>query len=113
MSTSLLCSTLQDISIPQPKYPSQYKWSALLGAPRLERKTLLFFRGDVGKQKGPGYSRGIRQKLYHLSTSEKWQDKYNILIGDQDDIPGDYSKGLASSRYCLVAPGGYQVMNHG
>ena len=51
---------LQDLIIPAFKPPAQVASSPLLGGPVLERKHLLFFRGDVGLHRLPNYSRGIR-----------------------------------------------------
>lgn len=34
-----------------------------------------------------------------------WAAHHNILIGDRDDIAGDYSELLTRSKFCLVAPG--------
>ncbi|KAI8471681.1 MAG: hypothetical protein J3K34DRAFT_506016 [Monoraphidium minutum] len=62
-------------------------------------------RGDVGKQRLPAYSRGIRQRLYQLAREQQWRARYNVSIGDEGDVPGDYSTGLATSKYCLVVPG--------
>ncbi len=49
--------------------------------------------------------RGVRQRLYNLSRTHDWRTKYNISIGTRDDVPGDYSRGLATSKFCLVAAG--------
>lgn len=62
-------------------------------------------RGDVGAAREPNYSRGIRQRLHALAQTPEWKDKYRVKIGTRDQVPGDYSKGLASSKFCLVAPG--------
>jgi hypothetical protein len=95
----------KDLVVPAAKLPPMLRWSPLLGAPALPRATLLFFRGDVGKERDPRYSRGIRQAVYRLARDNGWAERYNILVGDRGDVPGDYSKLLASSKYCLVAPG--------
>lgn len=47
----------------------------------------------------------MRQTLYRLAKEGNWTDVYNIRIGDREDLPGDYSKALASSQFCLVAAG--------
>lgn len=49
--------------------------------------------------------RGIRQRLYKLWKDHDWQNKYNAMIGDGSDVPGGYSEHLASSKFCVVAPG--------
>ena len=95
----------KDLVIPSLKPPDHYKWSPLAGAPDQPKKHLLYFRGDVGKHRKPNYSRGIRQRLYNLTVTRGWTARYNISIGDRGDLPGDYSQGLASSKFCLVAPG--------
>ncbi len=47
--------------------PARIVPSPLTGAPERERNILLFFRGDVGLNRRPNYSRGIRQRLYALA----------------------------------------------
>ena len=95
----------KDLVVTSLKFPQHYRWSPLVGAPLQPKKHLLYFRGDVGKARLPHYSRGIRQKLYNLTVTRKWTARYNISIGDELDLPGDYSQELASSKFCLVAPG--------
>eukprot|EP00775_Hariotina_reticulata_P004291 gene4291-4543_t len=95
----------KDLVVPLPKFPAHFRWSPLLGAPAQKRTTLLYFRGDVGKHRLPNYSRGIRQRLYNLTVTRKWTRDFEVRIGDRSDVPGEYSLGLASSKYCLVAPG--------
>jgi hypothetical protein len=85
--------------------PAHYRWSPLLGAPPQPRETLLYFRGDVGSTRQPNYSRGIRQRLHALAQTPEWKEQYKIKIGSREEVPGDYSQGLASSKFCLVAPG--------
>jgi hypothetical protein len=96
----------QDLVVPSPKFPPHYQWSPFLGAPPQQRDTLLYFRGDVGAKRRPNYSRGIRQRLHALAQTPEWQRKFTVKIGTREEVPGDYSKGLASSKFCLVAPGG-------
>ncbi|KIZ06152.1 exostosin-like glycosyltransferase [Monoraphidium neglectum] len=105
----------KDLVIPAVKAPGQLEFSPLMGAPLLERTTLLYFRrvfgcsagrrGDVGKNRLKHYSRGIRQRLYKLALRHGWAEKYAIRIGDRADVPGDYSRHLATAKYCLVSPG--------
>lgn len=94
----------KDLVIPTLLTP-QYLASPLLGNAAQPRTTLLFFRGDFRKISEVGYSRGIRQKLRRLSMENDWLQRYNIKIGGSDEIPGDYSKLLAQSIFCLVVPG--------
>lgn len=65
----------------------------------------MLLQGDVGKHRLPNYSRGVRQQLYNLTKTLRWTEKYNIRIGDREDVPGHYSQLLASSKFCLVAAG--------
>eukprot|EP00891_Asterochloris_glomerata_P004390 jgi/Astpho2/4390/Aster-00009 len=96
----------KDLVIPAFKPPAHVASSPLLGGPVLERTHLLFFRGDVGLHRLPNYSRGIRQRLYNLSRVHNWQDTYGITIAAGEEASlGSYSKWLASSKFCLVAPG--------
>ena len=122
---------LQDMVIPAFKPPADVASSPLLGGPVLERTHLLFFRGDVGLHRLPNYSRGIRQEahaclapccrasphltpatrrcrqaLYNLSKVHQWREKHDIVIASGDvEAPGSYSEWLATSKFCLVAPG--------
>lgn len=59
----------------------------------------------MGKERLPNYSRGIRQRLAALAQTPEWKEKFKVKIGTRDEVPGDYSQGLASSMFCLVAPG--------
>ncbi|GFR49029.1 hypothetical protein Agub_g11051, partial [Astrephomene gubernaculifera] len=95
----------KDLVIPALKLPPHYSASPLLFHPPRHRPTLLFLRGDVGKTRLPNYSRGIRQRLYELGKLHDWRSRYAVLIGDGSDVPGSYSEQLASSRFCVVAPG--------
>eukprot|EP00775_Hariotina_reticulata_P012387 gene12387-12521_t len=95
----------KDLVMPSAKSPMHYRWSPLLGAPAQHRSTLLYFRGDVGKKRLHNYSRGIRQALHSAARMHNWQQLFNISIGSREELPGDYSFALATSRYCLVAPG--------
>lgn len=94
----------KDLVIPSPKFPPHYRWSPLLGAPPQPRDTLLFFRGDIGGKRTPNYSRGIRQQLHVLAQTPEWKE-LGVKIGTREEVAGDYSRGLASSKFCLVAPG--------
>jgi hypothetical protein len=38
---------------------------------------------------------------------DNWREKYNIMIGERGNYPGDYSEMLARSKFCLVLPGGF------
>lgn len=29
-----------------------------------------------------GYSRGLRQRLYHISREQGWRERYGILVGE-------------------------------
>ncbi len=55
---------LQDLVIPGLKMPQHYKSSPLMGHQPHKRDILMYLRGDVGTNRQPNYSRGIRQKLY-------------------------------------------------
>lgn len=101
-----LLFVLQDLVIPSPKFSPHYRWSPLLGAPPQTRDTLLYFRGDVGGKRKPNYSRGIRQQLHALAQTPEWR-KQGVKVGTREEVAGDYSRGLASSKFCLVAPGNY------
>jgi hypothetical protein len=59
----------------------------------------------VGTKRKPNYSRGIRQRLHALAQTPEWRDGFGVKIGTREEVPGDYSRGLASSKFCLVAPG--------
>ncbi|GIL47978.1 hypothetical protein Vafri_4701 [Volvox africanus] len=95
----------KDLVIPSFKQPNHYRESPLLGKPAKQRDIFLFFRGDVGKNRMPMYSRGVRQKLYQLAIDNKWREKHNILVGDSRDIQGEYSDLLSRSLFCIVAAG--------
>ena len=46
--------------------------------------------------------------MYHTcrqSLANKWREKYKILIGTAQELPGKYTEHLARSVFCLVAPG--------
>eukprot|EP00798_Chlamydomonas_sp_ICE-L_P018362 gene18362-24833_t len=100
----------KDLVIPGFKAPSHFQHSPLLAHPLKTRDILLYFRGDVGKKREVWYSRGIRQLYYSLSQVHSWKEIHHIFIGDESDIPGDYSEHLSRSKFCLVAPGdGYAM----
>jgi hypothetical protein len=89
--------------------PPVYMHSPLVGTPPVERTTLMFFRGSFRNPEETGYSRGIRQKLRKLAHSNQWATNYEILVGTAEEVPGDYSLLLASSKFCLVAPGTFST----
>ena len=60
------CVSLQDLVVPVLKHPADIGSSALLDNPQRNITTLLLFRGDVGAERQPHYSRGIRQTLHTL-----------------------------------------------
>lgn len=95
----------KDLVIPAFKEPNHARASTLLGSKPRVRDKLLYFRGDVGIHRSPNYSRGIRQRLYKKGKADGWRDKFKIVIGSYADAPGDYSHLLATSKFCLVAPG--------
>ncbi|KAK9805311.1 hypothetical protein WJX73_000673 [Symbiochloris irregularis] len=97
----------KDLIIPSFLGPSYIKQSPLLGFPARERKHLLFFRGNMGRGRAPHYSRGIRQRLHHLSQHHRWRDHHSIVIGPPEEAgqDGEYAVMLSSSRFCLVVPG--------
>ena len=39
-----------------------------------------------------------------------WRGQHRILIGGRDDIEGDYGQLLASSTFCLMAPGALRLL---
>ena len=39
------------------------------------------------------------------AQEQDWRGQHRILIGSRDDIEGDYGQLLASSTFCLMAPG--------
>ena len=71
----------------------------------VELKCRHYRRGDFRHKYEPGYSRGIRQRLRQLANKSDWKGWYNIKIGTQEELPGDYSEMLSSAKFCLVAPG--------
>ncbi|KAG2488355.1 hypothetical protein HYH03_013045 [Edaphochlamys debaryana] len=101
----------KDLVIPGFKTPEHYVRSPLAGAAPYERDILLYFRGDVGKNRQRQvYSRGIRQRLYNLTIAHRWYDKHRIFIGTPRELVGDYSLHLARSLFCAVVPGdGYAM----
>ncbi len=44
-------------------------------------------------------------QIYKLARDNDWATKYRVLIGDDSDVPGDYSDMLSRSVFCLVATG--------
>ncbi|KAG2493469.1 hypothetical protein HYH03_008286 [Edaphochlamys debaryana] len=100
----------KDLVIPGFKPPLHYSQSPLLGRQPYERDILLYLRGDVGKHRSPNYSRGIRQKLYSLASTNNWAEKYRIYIGEKNELVGNYGEHLARSIFCAVMPGdGYAM----
>ncbi len=57
--------------------------------------------------------RCIRQTIDKLYKEGDWQAKHGMLYGTRDDVPGDYSKLLMRSRFCLVMPGQCGVLRGG
>lgn len=53
----------------------------------------------------------MRQKLHRLAKENDWAKKHNITIGSPQELPGDYSKLLSSSVFCLVLPG-QDILEH-
>jgi len=43
-------------------------------------------------------SRGIRQRIYNLSKTGLWREKYNIMIGDTGGVEGEGDLGRLRSR---------------
>ncbi len=76
------------------------------GGEPFKRDILLFFKGDVGLNRDPPYSRGVRQKLYKLSKDGGWREKHRIFILGPQEAYGQYSQLLSRSIFCLVATGG-------
>mmetsp|Transcript_19563 Transcript_19563/g.42445 ORF Transcript_19563/g.42445 Transcript_19563/m.42445 type:complete len:788 (+) Transcript_19563:181-2544(+) len=95
----------KDLVLPSFKSQRHYHKSPLMGNPAKHRDILLFFKGDVGRRRMPNYSRGVRQTLHRLSIEKGWREKHNVVIGDSQDVHGDYTDLLSRSKYCLVAPG--------
>lgn len=44
-------------------------------------------------------------QIYNMSIANNWRQKYNVLVGDGQDVQGDYSDLLSRSLFCLVATG--------
>lgn len=95
----------KDLVIPMWKTPKHLQRSPFVGGWPVEREILLFFRGDMGQNKPPAFSRGVRQKLYKVAKKENWRDKYAIYVGTKADNPGAYSTMMSQSKFCLVLPG--------
>ncbi|PNH11823.1 putative glucuronosyltransferase [Tetrabaena socialis] len=95
----------KDLIVPAFKQPRHYRSSPLTTAASRVRDVFFFFRGDVGKNRLKGYSRGIRQRVYSLAKANGWAEKFKFLIGDGTDVQGDYSDMLSRSVFCLVAAG--------
>lgn len=105
---------MQDLVIPSFKHPSLIGWSPLLGWPVLERNVTLSLQGNLGDERLPNYSRGIRQRLKHLSGKHRWRERHNFVITDRGQSPFEYARLLSSSVFCLVVPGElpWQGMRH-
>jgi hypothetical protein len=43
--------------------------------------------------------------ICRLAMEDGWREKYNMMIGERGNYPGDYSEMLARSKFCLVLPG--------
>ena len=96
---------MQDIVVPVFKIPPAIGPSPILGHPAHVRDKLLFFRGDMGEHRLAHYSRGLRQRLGKAAREGKWNETYNIVVGNRDDTPGDYGTMLSSAKFCPVLPG--------
>ena len=99
--------SLQDLVIPALRPPVMYQ-SPLLGNKPGKRTRLASFRGAL-REHEPRYSRGIRQRLHQLATTQDWASQFNIWIGNREEAPEDYSTLLSTSTFCLVLPGTSQV----
>ncbi|KAG2481846.1 hypothetical protein HYH03_019188 [Edaphochlamys debaryana] len=53
----------KDLVIPAFKQPKHYITARCWARPSKPRDLFFYFRGDVGKHRQPGYSRGVRQKV--------------------------------------------------
>ncbi|PSC76549.1 exostosin-like glycosyltransferase [Micractinium conductrix] len=94
----------KDLVMPLQKRPDHYHLSPLLGGATRERAWLAFHRGRVQFEL-PQYSRGIRQRVAKAAEEGRWREKHSMLVGEREDVEGDYSELLASSVFCLVMPG--------
>ena len=98
-------SHTQDLVVPAFKSPVEF--SPMVGAPDRERHLLAFFRGDMGQQREPQYSRGIRQRLHGLALKQDWHARLNISVWGYAKTTAPYSKLLASAVFCFVLPSAY------
>lgn len=101
---------LQDLIVPAFKPPTVLQHSPYrAGAVPRERNLLLFFMGDFrdGTPQYGWYSRFIRQSLRLAAKRGQWWEKYRIFIGTRQEGPPGVAYGelLASSVFCLLAPG--------
>ncbi|KAL4447245.1 hypothetical protein ABPG77_007278 [Micractinium sp. CCAP 211/92] len=94
----------KDLVTPLMKRPDHYRLSPMIGGPTRERRWLAFHRGRV-QPESKFYSRGVRQRIAKAAKEGKWLEKYNITVGERENIPGEYSELLASSVFCLVMMG--------
>ncbi|KAG2437847.1 hypothetical protein HXX76_005465 [Chlamydomonas incerta] len=95
----------KDLVIPAFKSVDHFRDSPLLGGTPLVRDLLCYFRGDIGQARFPQYSRGLRQKLFHLWHKNGWAAKHKVYFGNGEMVRGGYSEHLLRSRFCLVLPG--------
>ncbi|KAG1663565.1 hypothetical protein FOA52_013185 [Chlamydomonas sp. UWO 241] len=101
----------KDIVIPSFKNPQDLKYSPFFNAPPQERSIFMFFKGEVGEDRtrqGDAtckYSRCIRQRLAALVRDGGWGEKFKVVYGSRDDVPGNYGELLARSVFCLHLPG--------
>ena len=95
----------QDLIIPSFKNPQLIGRSPLFGFPALKRTILLSFQGNLGSERLPHYSRGIRQQLAHLAAAHKWEEQHNIVISGHAAHLTHYATLLSESIFCLVVPG--------
>ncbi|PNH08796.1 putative beta-1,4-xylosyltransferase IRX10 [Tetrabaena socialis] len=106
----LVAASCRGSLVPGFKGVTHYHRSPLQAAPAKLREIFFYFRGDVGKNRLPHYSRGVRQAIYKMAKEGDWATKHKVLVGDGGDFPGDYSDMLSRSIFCLVAAGdGYSM----
>ncbi|MEW5312044.1 MAG: hypothetical protein WDW38_003706 [Sanguina aurantia] len=100
---------VKDLAIPLFKDPNHMHASPYLGRPQPKRDLLMSFRGDMGRHRGHDtmcfYSRCLRQRLYNISQTQRWNETYNIHIGERDDVSGEYSDLLTRSVFAILLPG--------
>lgn len=93
----------QDLVVPSHKHPGLIGESPLMGWPQRRRTLLASFQGNLGTDRQPHYSRGIRQRLHLASQQHRWRERHSIVVGSR--AADDYGALLSSSTFCLVIPG--------